>query len=170
MKKSLLSIITLALVVVNLILSVLLVFSVMPASKKTDKMVTQICSILDLELESQKKDEPADIPMEQKEQYAIADQFKLTLKDEGDGEVHFAALSVTLVMNNKDKDYKKYSATISEKEDIIRDKIIAVVSNHTYSELQTGQEDLKKEILKSIQEMYDSKFIVEVVFKEFAIQ
>ena len=46
MKKSLLQIITLTLVVVNLILSALLIFTCMPAISKTGKLVDRICEIM----------------------------------------------------------------------------------------------------------------------------
>ena len=52
MKKSVVSIIILALCVANLVLSALLIFTFVPQAKKTDKLVTEICSVLKLELDS----------------------------------------------------------------------------------------------------------------------
>ena len=50
MKKSLLQIITLALVVVNLVLTVLLVFTCMPAISRTSNLVNKVCEIIDLDV------------------------------------------------------------------------------------------------------------------------
>ena len=52
MKKSIINIITLALLVVNLILSLVMVFSVMPASNKANEMITKVCEAIDLDLNS----------------------------------------------------------------------------------------------------------------------
>ena len=63
MKKNVVSIIILALSVANLVLSALLVFTFVPQAKKTDKLVTEICSVLKLELDSsgvKDKVEPCD--------------------------------------------------------------------------------------------------------------
>lgn len=42
MKKNILSIVILALVIVNLVLTGIMMFSIVPASKKTNALVTQI--------------------------------------------------------------------------------------------------------------------------------
>ena len=52
MKKNIVSIVILALSVANLVLSALLIFTFMPQAKKTDKLVTEICSVLKIELDS----------------------------------------------------------------------------------------------------------------------
>ena len=51
MRKNLLSIIVIALCAINVIFSAVLVFAVVPASMKTNQLVTQVASIIDLELE-----------------------------------------------------------------------------------------------------------------------
>ena len=53
MKKSLLNILILALVVTNVILTAVLVFTIVPTMKKTDNLITKIVSTIDLELEHQ---------------------------------------------------------------------------------------------------------------------
>ena len=50
MKKNLISIIILALLIVNIVLTSIMMFSVMGSSKKTTALVNDIASVLDLEL------------------------------------------------------------------------------------------------------------------------
>ena len=49
MKKSMLNVITLALVLVNLILTVLLTFSLVSTNKKTNSLITKVAQIIDLD-------------------------------------------------------------------------------------------------------------------------
>ena len=49
MKKSMLNVITLALVLVNLVLTVILTFSLVSTNNKTNKLVTKVSEIIDLD-------------------------------------------------------------------------------------------------------------------------
>ena len=48
MKKSMLNVITLALVLINLILTVLLTFSLVSTNNKTNNLITKVAQIIDL--------------------------------------------------------------------------------------------------------------------------
>ena len=86
MKKSLLNIITVALLVVNLVLSVVMAFSVLPASSKTNEMITKVCTALDLELESTKTgDEAQDYKIDQLETFDIQDELTIPLSQGTEG-------------------------------------------------------------------------------------
>ena len=50
MKKSMLNVITLALVLVNLVLTVILTFSLVSTNNKTNKLVTKVSEIIDLKM------------------------------------------------------------------------------------------------------------------------
>ena len=64
MKKNLMSVLILALVVANLILTAILMISVVPQTKKANELVTKVCSAIDLELEGGKEKSAIDIPMD----------------------------------------------------------------------------------------------------------
>ena len=51
MKKNLLAVIILALVLVNLILTAVLVFSIIPQTKKSNELIDQVCAAINIELE-----------------------------------------------------------------------------------------------------------------------
>ena len=50
MKKSMLNVITLALVLINLILTVLLTFSLVSTNNKTNNLITKVAQIIDLDI------------------------------------------------------------------------------------------------------------------------
>ena len=102
MKKSLLQIITLTLVVVNLILSALLIFTCMPAISKTGKLVDRICEIVDLDV-SGSSDEPETVDIKKLEEVAVTfngeSTTSLTLKTGDDGKAHVIVVGVSIILN-----------------------------------------------------------------------
>ena len=171
MKKNLLSILILALVLVNLVLNIVMIFSVLPAANKTNKMVTQICSILDIELAAD-KEESGKVSMDKLAVYELSEGATMTmnLKVGEDGKTHVLVTSVSISMNTESEGYKTYGETISEKESIIKGEINNVVSSHTVEEYQVDAAGIREEIVKNLQEMFDSDFIVDVTFSDVIYQ
>lgn len=167
MKKNLLSILILAFTIINLVLNVVLIFSLMPASKKTDQMVTQICSILDIELEASEDEEQ--VPLENIETYSFAEDMTINLKIGADGSEHIAKIKVTISMDKKHKDFKKYG-DLSTKEQLIKREINEAVSGFTYEEALQDMSAIESEALKRVQTLYDSDFIIGVSFGERVLQ
>ena len=167
MKKNLLSILILAFTIVNLVLNAVLIFSLMPASQKTDKMITQICSILDIELEA--GEEGQEVPLENIETYSFEEDMTINLKTGVDGKEHIAKIKVTISMDSKHKDYKKYS-DLSTKEQLIKREINEAVSSFTYEEALQDMSAVENEALKRVQALYDSDFIIGVSFGERVLQ
>lgn len=167
MKKNLLSILILAFTIVNLVLNVVLIFSLMPASQKTDKMITQICSILDIELEA--GEEGQEVPLENIKTYSFEEDMTINLKTGVDGKEHIAKIKVTISMDSKHKDYKKYS-DLSTKEQLIKREINEAVSSFTYEEALQDMSAVENEALKRVQALYDSDFIIGVSFGERVLQ
>ena len=52
MKKNILTIVIMACTVLNLVLNIIIIFSIVPASNKTNKLVDKVASVIDLELEN----------------------------------------------------------------------------------------------------------------------
>lgn len=171
MKKNLLSILILALVLVNLVLNIVIIFSVLPAANKTNKMVTQICSILDIELAAD-EEKSGKVSMDKLAVYELSEGATMTmnLKVGEDGKTHVLVTSVSISMNTESEGYKTYGETISEKESIIKGEINNVVSSHTVEEYQVDASGIREEIVKNLQEMFDSDFIVDVTFSDVIYQ
>ena len=77
MKKNLISIIILALLVVNMVISAITMFSVTSTNKKTAAVVTKIAEMVDLELASTKEAEGAD------EAVSLTDTISVDIPKEG---------------------------------------------------------------------------------------
>lgn len=94
----------------------------------------------------------------------VEGELTIPLKKGEDGEDHYAVGSVSLSMDSKNKDYKKYSETMADMDGIIKDIVFAVMGNYTVDEARTNSEPIKQEILKKIQERFDSTFIYGVSY------
>lgn len=171
MKRNLLSIVILALVLVNTVLTVVLMVSVVGTAKKTAALVDGISEALSLEIESQQSATDVNsIPMTDIAVYSIADTMTIPLADSGDGVPHYCLLSVSFSINTQSEGYTTYGADLSAQESLIKDEIYSVVSRFTIEEAKTQQDVLKQAILEKVQTMYNSDFIFNVSFGECLFQ
>lgn len=173
MKKSLLQIITLTLVVVNLVLSALLIFTCMPAISKTGKLVDKICEIVDLDVNGS-SDEPETVDITKLEEVAVTfngdSTISLNLKTDEDGKAHIIVVGMSIILNTSHADYKAKHDTISAAMSQIDSVIIDVVSQYTMTEANYNKEEIRKEILGRLQQLFDSTFIYDVSFTSFITQ
>lgn len=165
MKKNLISILILALVLANLILTAVLAFSIIPQTKKANELIGKVCNAIDLELESGKN---IQVPVDNIEEYEIEAEFMCNLKDGEDGKNHIAIFTVSLMLNTESDEYKAKdggTAKISAKEGTIKDQINSIVSRYTVSEFkEDGYSVVKQDILKTLQDIFGADFIVGVSF------
>lgn len=164
MKKNLITVITLALVVVNLVLTVILTITILPETQKANELITKVCSAIDLDLESGSATSNANIPIDQIEVYNIDDEQTINLKQDGDGKDHFAMITVSISMDTKNSDYKNLKPQVEEKVNLIKGDINNIVSQYTIDEIKNNQSAVQDEILKDLQKMFGSDFIVAVGF------
>jgi len=174
MKKNLMSVIILALVTVNLVLTGIIMFSTVSANRKTIALVDDIAAILNLELESSAGTEEAAeevmVLPENSEVYDIADSMTVALKSSNDGKDHYAMCSVSFSINTQHEDYKTYQPMLAAKESKIKSEIIEVVGQYTKEEAQSNVHGIEEEILKKVQEMFDSDFVYEAYFRDIKFQ
>jgi len=166
MKKNILTIIIMAIVLINTILTALLIFAIVPTANKTNTLVAKVASIVDLELESPSSED--NISIDDIKTFDIPEKMTINLKST-DQKEHYITVNVSLSMNIKNKDYTKYSETVKdhviEMKDIIQDEI----SKYTKEEIQSNKEKIKENILVKIQEYFKSDFIIKVYFGNLLI-
>lgn len=171
MKKNLMSVVILALVLVNLILTAILTITVLPETKKANELITQVCSAINLELESGSvtSDAPS-VPIDKLATYDISDSMTINLKDSGDGKDHYAVITVSLFMNKDSKGYKSFGESMEEKKNLVMSEITSVVSGFTYDEFKSDQQGVQDAIVADLQKLFDSDFIVSVGFPTVTCQ
>ncbi|MBR5799933.1 MAG: flagellar basal body-associated FliL family protein [Lachnospiraceae bacterium] len=168
MKKNIISVVILALLIVNIAISALTLASVMGTNKKTAALVTDIAAAIKLDLGEDAIEEAVSVPMEDVVTYDVVDMLiplKKGVNAEGVAEEkdHYVQMSLTLSMNSKDKDYKAYG-DLTTRESLIKGEIHDVVAGYTIDEVKDREimHSIEKQILERIQTLFDSKFIYKV--------
>lgn len=164
MKRNLISILILALLIVNIVLTAIMMFSVTGTNKKTAELVSDVAAAISLDISSYTGGGAAAVvPLEDTVTYTISDMQIPMKRAEGDDKDHYGVITVTLSMNSQHEDYKTYGeGDLSGREDLIRGQIFELVGKYTMDEAKTNSEQLKTEILGRVQELFGSDFIFDV--------
>ncbi len=176
MKKNLISVLILALVVVNLVVSAIMLITIYPQAQKSNELIAKIATAIDLELQSGEITSASTVAIEDIESYQInsGETMTINLKKGADGESHYALIAVTLSINTADDDYETKQPLLSTNDDAMKDIIIKTVQSYTYEEWSddqaTVQDEMQDTILEELQDMYDSDFIVAVSFASITVQ
>ena len=169
MKKNLISIIILALLIVNIVLTAIMMFSVTGTATKTSALVDNITRALNLELTATGDAGASAVPISDIATYDIA-EMTIELQQDAEGNQHFFVGSITLSMNTKDKDYKTYGGDMESRESLIKSEITDVISSYTVEDARSNQDTIKSEILERIQTLFNSEFVFNVAFSDILIQ
>ena len=156
MKKNILTIIVMAVSIVNLVLGIVLVFSIVPASNKTAALVDKVASVIDLNI---------DDPNSEEQDYTIDDLVAYTKTYAGDDSNHYAQLAgFTISFNSKADDYKKVSESIQTNDIYVDDIVKETLGSYTATTLDLVK--VRSEIVKKIQAKYNTKAVVEISLKD----
>ena len=172
MKKKLMSVIILAICIVNLVLNALMVFVLVPATKKTDNLVTEIAAVLHLELEKNDDGTTAGPDLKNVQNYNLTDNTTVNLKNDGTGTNHYAVIGISISMDGSSKDYEELNTKLGETESWVFDVTRSVVQEYTYAEINDAaiQDLIKQKITEGLQEKYQTDCIYDVTFSQFITQ
>ncbi|MCR4691096.1 MAG: flagellar basal body-associated FliL family protein [Lachnospiraceae bacterium] len=168
MKRNLLSVLILALVLVNVGLTVVMMISVTGTNKKTAALIDSISMVLNLEIEKKQEEEP--VPIADLDVYAIPEEMTILLKPDANGGAHYAMVSVSIVMNSKDEDYATYQPMISQRESLIKSEIMEAFGSYTKEEVESDNSIVANDIKQRLQDLFGSKFITDISFQKLVTQ
>ena len=168
MKKNLISVVILALVFANFVLTALLMFSVLPETKKANTLIEKVCSAIDLDLNSGAATGTSNISIDDQEIYKVSEGEDLTtnLAEGKDGKTHYAVLNVSLVLNKKSDNYKKYTQDFLTNQD----DTIKVVSGYTFEQFNQNSDAIKDTILEDMQNLFGKDYVIGVNFSKLTAQ
>lgn len=162
MKKNILTIIILATSLINIILSAVIIFSIVPTANRTNTLVSKVASIIDLELESPTAE--TKISISDISTYDIDGKLTINMKSKDINK--YATLYVSLSINTKHKDSEKLQSKIKEHELAIKEIVQNEFSKYSSEEANANKDEIKKQVLANIQEYFDSDFIINVTFAD----
>ena len=180
MKKNLLSIIILALLVVNIAMTGFMLLSVMTTNSQTAKLVSDIAAALELETSggvgggfSAEPSEPAGVN-EIATFGFVGNQDRLTinLKPGADGKSHMMVVEVVFSMNMANPDYATYGSSeqLSGMRDLVKSIVTETLAGYSMEELQENNQGARDQILEKVREMFNSNFIYDVNFSSVLFQ
>ena len=147
MKRNMLAIVILAATLVNIALTALMLFTVIPKAQRTDALIQKICSIIDLELEDPNAADYAEIPFEDRETYNLANKITVNLaKAPGSSKSPYAQVEVTLMLNKKADSYETIQPLLINYESVIRNIVSEEISKYTTDNLDANKDAIQKMI------------------------
>ncbi|WP_066720337.1 flagellar basal body-associated FliL family protein [Clostridium sp. Marseille-P299] len=171
MKKNILTIIILAATVINLTLTAVSLFVVIPSARRTDNLVKKVVSIIDLELESPiPQVDSTGISIEDIGTHEVKDITVNLKKSANDTKAHYAAVNCSLALNKKDKDYEKKQPLLTEQEGYIREVIQTEIGSYTFDTVLDNKDNIKKAIKDTLTAKFNSEFIIDVSFGSFIVE
>ncbi len=166
MKRNMLAIVILAATLINLTLSAVLIFTVIPKAKRTDALIEKIVAAVELETESGIGKQYGEVAPEDQDEYTFSEKV-INLKSTGD-KVSIAQVSITITLNKKHEDYATVQPLITGKENKIVAAVSQVLSDYTAAEVSLYAKDINKDSLEKIQEIFQSDCIIEATLNVLA--
>ncbi|MDD6481921.1 MAG: flagellar basal body-associated FliL family protein [Lachnospiraceae bacterium] len=173
MKKNLISVIILALVFANFVLTAILMFTVLPETKKANNLIEKVCSAVDLDLNSGAANGTTNIPVDQQEIYKVSEGADITtnLAKGADNKAHYAVVSISLVLNTKSDNYEKYNQEfLKSQDDTIKDDIIKVIGSYSYDDFDTKKDEIRETILGDMQNLFGKDYVVGINFSKMTAE
>ncbi len=178
MKKNILTVVVIALCLINLALSAVVVFSIVPMANRTNDLIAQVASVINLELEDPNAEKIAgDVPIENRETLepianASGTEFTVNLR-KSDDKNHAAIFdTITLTVDKKADDYKKVTGLIAGNTNYIIECVTTTLSNRTYDEFEndSNRSKLKKDILEKLNNYFETAMICDVTVDNLKYQ
>lgn len=175
MKKNLISVLILALVLANFMLTAILMFSVLPQTKKANAFIDKLCKAIDLDLNSGASSGLDSIPIDKREEYRVnsGQDIIVNLAASEDKKNHYAVVNVTLVLNKGSDNYKKFNQEfIANQDTTIQSTIIRTIGRYTVDEMRDVdiRLDAQDTLLELMQEMFGGDYIIAVNFSKCNVE
>ena len=162
MKKNLISVLILALCFANLVLTALLIFTIIPETKKANNLIDQVCEAISLDLNSDTATSGSQLPQDQIVDYALTadgDTLTFNFAPSEDGNTHYLVCGISLSLNKKSDGYKTYGEDLSAKKNVI---LADIIGDYTMEQYNTDKNAVHDKILKTLQKKFGADYIVDV--------
>lgn len=175
MKKSMLNVITLALVLINLVLTVVLTFSLVSTNNKTNGLITKVAQIIDLDVGG-----IADNGTPGGSNYNVDDleyidvkngeKTDITVSYIENGKTRYVVLNVTLGLNKKASDYKTKSVSVNNGMKLIVSNVTNEALKYSFDTVVANKSTIEENLLKTLQQQFQTQMICTVVVSNVNVQ
>lgn len=172
MKKNLITVLILAISIINLVFNIILFFVFMPSVAKTNKLIGDISEVLDLELASQSASSAGQVDVNNLVEFKLEEGSPINLASNGDDDLHALKYGITIKMDKTAKDYEKINTTLSTSTSYIYDITRDVVGQYTYEQVidVNVRKEIKEKLLVEFKEYFNTECIYSVEFYDWVAQ
>lgn len=177
MKKNLVTVVILAISIINLFFNILLVFVFVPSTTKVNKLVTEISKVLDIEIAAKNAENGGLIDVSDLAAFQLEQSNPINLavdpnEVDADKKIHAVQYGMTINLNKTAADYETVNQTLTDSTALIYDMTRDIIGKYTYSQAidVEVQREIKEEILKSLQDTFNTDTIYSVSFYNWVAQ
>ena len=175
MKKSMLNVITLALVLINLILTVILTFSLVSPNTRTNNLIKKVAQIIDLDsagMAANGSQTGTSVNIDDIEYIEVTsgDSSSITVSYTDGGKTHYVVLRVTIGLNKKARDYEAKSTSINNGMKLIVSQITTEALKYSYNDVTKNKTTIENNLLTALQDQFETEAIVSVTLSEILVQ
>lgn len=176
MKKSMLNVITLALVLINLALTVILTFSLVSTNNKTNNLITKVAQIIDLDVggitgNGATGDNIYNIDDLTGVEVVSGDSNSITVTYSENGKTRYAVIKgVTIYLNKKAKDYSIKSESVNNGMNFIASCITNEALKYDSSTIVSSKQTIEDNLLKTLQSQFQTQCICKVTISQILVQ
>ncbi|WP_310604353.1 flagellar basal body-associated FliL family protein [Anaerosporobacter sp.] len=171
MKKNILTIVIMALAIVNLVLTAVIMFSVVPNVNKTNNLIDQVAEIINLDLEAQNGNQKI-ITADDLENYDLTQEQVINLKKDADStkERYAVINNISISLYKGVDEYAKVKTTIEASTSYIYDVIRQAFSAYTKEDAKNNEEVIKANIIQKLNEKFGDKVVQDIAFGNLVYQ
>jgi flagellar FliL protein len=162
MRKNILTVIILAMCLINIVLSAILIFVMVPTANKSITLVNKVAQIIDLELESP-DNSISNLGVSDIETYLIDERLTCLLA-KSDDEDHYAVFFLSLSLNKTHNDYAELYPLITKYENNMKEIVSDEFAKYTIDEAKVMKDKIREQVTIRIQELFKSDYIINVSF------
>lgn len=173
MKKSMLNVITLALVLINLVLTVVLTFSLVSTNNKTNNLISKVAKIIDLDVGGISSGSgTGNVNIDDIEYIDVmsGDSNSITVSYTDGGKTHYVVLKVTIGLNKKSKDYETKSVSINNGMKLIVSQITNEALKYKYDSVVANKTTIENNLLSTLRDQFQTEMIHSVTLSEILVQ
>lgn len=169
MKKGIFTIIILAISVINLIFNIVIVFTMLPSIKNTNKLVTKVSNLVDLDGNKVDQSNPGEVDLDDLE--GVDYETTVTLAASPDStKFRYARVTTYISLNKTVKDYADKKKTFENKSSITISVVNEVISQYTAEDVLDNKEKIREEILNKLKDKFGHGLVYDVSFSQFNVQ
>ncbi|MDO5293989.1 MAG: flagellar basal body-associated FliL family protein [bacterium] len=172
MKKNITSIIIIALLGLNVVLSSIILFAMVPSLNKVNTLVTKVANAVDLDLGNLQQAGAGELTIADKTVYTMTGNLNSMLKTGTDGKMHYVAVdSIAFTLNNKAESFNDVNNNIASYETNINDVITSVFGEYTIDEVSSKQDEIKLKVMEGVSQLFSkADCFVDVTFSNLRYQ